>query len=400
MDSHPSQRVDELTHQRVRLGVLAVLSGRDRATFTDLRDVLGQSDGALGRHLRVLEEAGYVVAEKTFENRRPRTWISLTDSGRAAIATERDALAELIGALGGAAPAAGPVRLSPSSAPSVVPSSASPAAWASASRSVPRGFAAPLVGAGRTTGPGKATGGGAVTGGVVTDRAVSDRAEGDRAEGDSATGGGRCATLILGGTNTGMPLVAEGPVGSGFTVPEGVERWPGYDAQRMTFLSHGLRDGYVRRWAREQGTVRVDALLVELSDESAPRAVLKALAEPTMYVPLLPHVRGYRFDEGDGVASCVAWLAYGPFLACVSLTDHADLAENRATILAQTQFMKLAGVRPAEYRPGEHGPSDHGPADHQLGGGPVIGDTAGGGRTGGGPAGAIPAEDRVGGVRS
>ena len=56
--SHPSLKLDDTVHQRVRLGILAVLEEAKRADFSYLRDALDLSDGNLSRHIQVLEEAG------------------------------------------------------------------------------------------------------------------------------------------------------------------------------------------------------------------------------------------------------------------------------------------------------------------------------------------------------
>ena len=98
-DRHPSQRLDDVVHQRVRLGILAVLAEADVADFAFLKDTLHLTDGNLSRHLQVLEEAGFVKVAKVFEGRRPRTWISATKAGRAAFASEVAALRELIAAV-------------------------------------------------------------------------------------------------------------------------------------------------------------------------------------------------------------------------------------------------------------------------------------------------------------
>jgi DNA-binding PadR family transcriptional regulator len=58
-------------------------------------------DGNLSRHLSTLEEAGYVKIEKTFDGRKPRTWISATKAGRKALNEEIAALREIIGAVDG-----------------------------------------------------------------------------------------------------------------------------------------------------------------------------------------------------------------------------------------------------------------------------------------------------------
>jgi len=88
-------QVDEVVHQRIRLAVLALLSKGDRS-FTELRDALGQSDGGLGRHLKVLAGAGYVALTKSFQDNRPRTDVAITGAGSVALASERGALTELI----------------------------------------------------------------------------------------------------------------------------------------------------------------------------------------------------------------------------------------------------------------------------------------------------------------
>ena len=94
--AHPSQRLDEVVHQRVRLGILAVLTEADQADFAFLKEALGLTDGNLSRHLQVLEEAGFVRITKAFEGRRPRTWVQATKPGRAAFAAELAALRELM----------------------------------------------------------------------------------------------------------------------------------------------------------------------------------------------------------------------------------------------------------------------------------------------------------------
>lgn len=95
-DAHPSTRLDDTVHQRVRLGILAVLVEAARVDFGYLRGELGLTDGNLSRHLRVLEDAGLVSAEKTFEGRRPRTWVAVTAQGRAALEAEVAALRAVI----------------------------------------------------------------------------------------------------------------------------------------------------------------------------------------------------------------------------------------------------------------------------------------------------------------
>lgn len=94
--THPTSALDDVVHQRVRLGILAVLAEARRADFTFLRDSLELSDGNLSRHLQVLEGAGYVAIAKEFQDRRPRTWVQATPAGRQAFHDELAALQALL----------------------------------------------------------------------------------------------------------------------------------------------------------------------------------------------------------------------------------------------------------------------------------------------------------------
>ena len=94
--SHPTTGLDDTVHQRHRLGILVITSRARQADFGYLREALGLTSGNLSTHLTVLEEAGLVRVEKGYEGRRPRTWVSITRDGRAALATEMTALTELV----------------------------------------------------------------------------------------------------------------------------------------------------------------------------------------------------------------------------------------------------------------------------------------------------------------
>jgi DNA-binding MarR family transcriptional regulator len=87
--------IDDVIHGRIRLGVVAYLSAVESALFSELRDKVGATDGNLSAHLRKLEDAGYVRADKSFVNRKPQTRLSLTEAGRRAWAawlTQMEAL--------------------------------------------------------------------------------------------------------------------------------------------------------------------------------------------------------------------------------------------------------------------------------------------------------------------
>ena len=58
----------------------------------------------LSKHVKLLEEAGYVEVSKRTSLSRQRTWLSLTRPGRAALAAHLAALRDLIAAAEAAPP--------------------------------------------------------------------------------------------------------------------------------------------------------------------------------------------------------------------------------------------------------------------------------------------------------
>lgn len=93
---HPLAHIDETVHQRVRLGILAILADTDDADFSYLRRSLGLTDGNLGRHLEVLLRHGYVSVSTSGAGRRRRTWVGITRSGRDALDLEVQLLRNLL----------------------------------------------------------------------------------------------------------------------------------------------------------------------------------------------------------------------------------------------------------------------------------------------------------------
>jgi len=96
MSDHPVNGLDDIVHQRVRLGILAITREARRVEFGFLRTTLELTAGNLSQHLTVLENAGLIAIEKGYEGRRGRTWIQLTKAGRRALNEEIAALKTLI----------------------------------------------------------------------------------------------------------------------------------------------------------------------------------------------------------------------------------------------------------------------------------------------------------------
>ena len=77
--------LDRLIHERVRLAIVSALAVNESLTFNDLKQLLNTTDGNLSVHARKLEEAQYVVCNKYFDGRMPKTEYRLTTAGRRAL---------------------------------------------------------------------------------------------------------------------------------------------------------------------------------------------------------------------------------------------------------------------------------------------------------------------------
>ena len=92
--------LDPVIHAPARLRImitLAALPADDQVSFPRLQRELEMTAGNLSTHVRKLEDAGYVLSEKTFERRTPVTYLSLTEPGRSALTAYRATLAQILG---------------------------------------------------------------------------------------------------------------------------------------------------------------------------------------------------------------------------------------------------------------------------------------------------------------
>ncbi len=88
--------LDRLIHERVRLAIVSALAVNPSLSFTELKALLGATDGNLSVHARKLEDAGYLRCTKSFAARVPHTAFTLTDRGRKALERYLDHMEGLI----------------------------------------------------------------------------------------------------------------------------------------------------------------------------------------------------------------------------------------------------------------------------------------------------------------
>ena len=90
------QNLNKAFENKVRLGIMSVLSVNTRASFNDLKEFMEITDGNLASHLKSLEKAGYILVRKSFRNRKPNTNYEITEAGKSAFEKHLNALEEIL----------------------------------------------------------------------------------------------------------------------------------------------------------------------------------------------------------------------------------------------------------------------------------------------------------------
>ena len=75
---------DPIIHAPNRLQICALLSPLEQVEFRVIRDEIGVSDSVLSKHIKQLEDAGYIKQRKSKVNGRAHRWFHLTTKGRVA----------------------------------------------------------------------------------------------------------------------------------------------------------------------------------------------------------------------------------------------------------------------------------------------------------------------------
>lgn len=91
-----SDGFDEVIHAPNRLRICSFLDATSAAEFSAIRDLLGVADSVVSKHLKVLQDAGYVTLTKPTGRGRVRTWASLSPAGKKAYHGHVAALRKLV----------------------------------------------------------------------------------------------------------------------------------------------------------------------------------------------------------------------------------------------------------------------------------------------------------------
>jgi len=73
--------LDPLLHNQLRLSIMSLLIGVERAEFNFLLEKTEASKGNLSVQIKKLKEANYISVEKSFHNNYPKTECAITPQG-------------------------------------------------------------------------------------------------------------------------------------------------------------------------------------------------------------------------------------------------------------------------------------------------------------------------------
>ena len=93
---HPLAGIDPVIHTSARLMILSYLYVVERADYVFLMNLTGLTWGNLATHLKKLEEGGYVEMQKTFNGKKPQTFLRMTDQGRTAFRAYKKTMKQVL----------------------------------------------------------------------------------------------------------------------------------------------------------------------------------------------------------------------------------------------------------------------------------------------------------------
>lgn len=95
-NQNPIAGLNKIFDNRVRLGVMSILTVNDEVSFNDLKAMLEVTDGNLATHLVNLEENGLIKVHKGFIGKKTNTTYQITKSGIKAFNDHIAALEKMI----------------------------------------------------------------------------------------------------------------------------------------------------------------------------------------------------------------------------------------------------------------------------------------------------------------
>lgn len=84
--------LDPLLMSELRLSIMSILMNVEEADFLYIKEVTGATSGNISVQIDKLSSAGYLVVEKGFVGKRPRTLCRIAELGREAFVRHFEAL--------------------------------------------------------------------------------------------------------------------------------------------------------------------------------------------------------------------------------------------------------------------------------------------------------------------
>ncbi|WP_121353777.1 winged helix-turn-helix domain-containing protein [Flavisolibacter nicotianae] len=94
--NNPIAGLNKIFDNRIRLGVMSIVSVNEEINFNDLKQLLEVTDGNLATHLQTLEESGFLKVHKGFVGRKTNTTYAITKAGEKAFKDHIQALENMI----------------------------------------------------------------------------------------------------------------------------------------------------------------------------------------------------------------------------------------------------------------------------------------------------------------
>ena len=96
MEEHIAIKLNQVIHQKARLGIMSILMASRQVEFNYLKDRLKLTDGNLSSHLSLLEKEKYIKINKKFVKKKPKTLCQMSDKGRQAFKEYLENLEKII----------------------------------------------------------------------------------------------------------------------------------------------------------------------------------------------------------------------------------------------------------------------------------------------------------------
>lgn len=89
-------QLDKAFENRIRLGLMSILSVNEWVEFNELKSLLQVTDGNLASHISALEKKEFIEIRKRFVGKKTNTTFRITEAGRSAFDCHIQALEQLL----------------------------------------------------------------------------------------------------------------------------------------------------------------------------------------------------------------------------------------------------------------------------------------------------------------